>query len=125
VGDILHVNDEFSSKLFRVKVPLISASSLSGATGASSGVAVLDEDGADISAYIENQRKTMVEASIVRIMKSRKSLDHGSLIAEVTRQLSSRFYPSPADIKKRIEDLIEREYLERDPVDKKLYSYTA
>ena len=47
-------------------------------------------------------------------MKSRKEMDHNVLIAEVTSQLTSRFLPSPNVIKKRIESLIEREFLERD-----------
>jgi cullin 3 len=45
------------------------------------------------------------------------------LIAEVTAQLSSRFSPSPNMIKARIEGLIEREYLERDEANMKIYKY--
>ncbi|KAJ0043708.1 hypothetical protein Pint_19238 [Pistacia integerrima] len=44
---------------------------------------------------------------------------------EVTKQLQSWFLPNPAVIKKRIESLIEREFLERDKVDRKLYRYLA
>ena len=44
---------------------------------------------------------------------------------QVTRQLSPRFLPAPALIKKRIESLIEREFLERDLHDRKLYRYLA
>ncbi len=58
-------------------------------------------------------------------MKSRKTLDHNNLIAEVTRQLSARFVPNPNVIKKRIESLIEREFLERAPSDIRLYNYVA
>ena len=70
-------------------------------------------------------RYHLVEAAIVRIMKARKMLRHNELIAEVTRQLSSRFVPSPQFIKKRNESLIEREYLERDRTDHRLYNYLA
>lgn len=52
-------------------------------------------------------------------------LDHNTIITEVTRQLAGRFLPNPAVIKKRIESLIEREFLERDSEDRKLYRYLA
>lgn len=37
---------------------------------------------------------------------------------QVTEQLKSRFMPSPVIIKKRIEGLIDREYLARTPEDR-------
>lgn len=40
-------------------------------------------------------------------------LQHNILVTEVTEQLRGRFLPSPVIIKKRIEGLIEREYLAR------------
>jgi hypothetical protein len=40
------------------------------------------------------------------------------LVTEVTDQLRGRFLPSPVIIKKRIEGLIEREYLARTPEDR-------
>lgn len=61
----------------------------------------------------------------MRILKARRVLDHNSIIAEVTKQMSARFVPNPALIKKRIESLIEREFIERDPEDRKLYRYVA
>jgi len=47
------------------------------------------------------------------------------LCLQVTQQLRSRFLPSPVVIKKRIEGLIEREYLARTPEDRKVYNYVA
>ena len=47
---------------------------------------------------------------------------HNVLVAEVTEQLKSRFLPSPVIIKKRIEGLIEREYLARTPEDRYVVS---
>lgn len=52
-------------------------------------------------------------------------LQHNILVADVTTQLRSRFLPSPVVIKKRIEGLIEREYLARTPDDRKVYVYLA
>ncbi len=57
--------------------------------------------------------------------QARQRLDHNTIITEVTRQLSARFVPQPATIKKRIESLIEREYLARDENDRKYYTYVA
>lgn len=76
-------------------------------------------------AQVEEDRKPQIEAAIVRIMKSRRVLDHNSIVTEVTRQLAPRFLPNPAVIKKRIESLLEREFLERDATDRKLYRYLA
>jgi hypothetical protein len=50
--------------------------------------------------------------------QARKSMEHSNLIAEVTKQLTARFVPNPLLIKKRIESLIEREYLERSKADR-------
>ncbi|VDK75401.1 unnamed protein product [Cylicostephanus goldi] len=74
---------------------------------------------------VEDDRKHEVEAAIVRVMKSRKLLSHNNLVTEVTQQLKHRFVPTPQLIKKRIEALIERDYLTRDAEDLKLYNYIA
>lgn len=74
---------------------------------------------------VDEDRKHEIEAAIVRVMKARRRLTHNNLVAEVTDQLKSRFLPSPILIKKRIESLIEREYLARIPEDRKIYSYVA
>ena len=47
------------------------------------------------------------------------------MIAQVVEQLNKRFQPSPLVIKKRIEGLIEREYMKRSDHDRKLYIYLA
>ncbi len=75
---------------------------------------------------VEEDRKPQIEAAIVRIMKARRTLDHHSIVTEVTRSsCPQRFMPNPTVIKKRIESLIEREFIERDQTDRKLYRYLA
>lgn len=127
--DLFQVNTAFECKLFRIKVPLVQMKSMPGQEGgsltreAAEGVTVMG--GSDVPATVEEDRKHLVEAVVVRIMKSRKYLEHSLLVAEVTRHLTSRFQPSPTLIKQRIEKLIEREYLERDQKDRRVYNYLA
>jgi len=64
-----------------------------------------------------------VDAAIVRIMKARKNLAHTLLMSELFSQV--KFPATPADLKKRIESLIERDYLERDPNSPGDYRYLA
>jgi cullin 3 len=72
---------------------------------------------------VDEDRKHEIEAAIVRVMKARKKMQHNSLVAEVTQQLKARFLPHPMVIKKRIEGLIEREYLARTPEDRLVICY--
>ncbi|BGP38828.1 hypothetical protein JCM10449v2_002766 [Rhodotorula kratochvilovae] len=74
---------------------------------------------------VDEARNTQCDACIVRIMKDRKTLLHMELVNEVIRQLAHRFQPSPQMVKKAVERLIEKEYLERDDDDRKKLKYMA
>ena len=111
--DVFSVNDKFTSKMMKVKISTVSAQRET------------EPEKKETRARIEEDRKPQIEAAIVRIMKARRQLDHNGVVQEVTKQLSSRFIPSPADIKKHLESLIEKEFIERDRHDRKLYIYLA
>ena len=53
-----------------------------------------------------------IDAATVRVMKTRKTLSHKLLVGELMQML--KFPIKASDLKKRIESLIDREYLERD-----------
>ena len=48
-----------------------------------------------VPSTVDEDRRHLVEASVVRVMKARKRLSHNDLVAEISRQLSYRFIPNP------------------------------
>jgi len=113
-SDSFCVNEAFTSKLVRVKIQMVASNKGEAEPESRATRQKVDED-----------RKHEIEAALVRIMKARKKLQHNTLVAECTDMLRPRFLPSPVIIKKRIEGLIEREYLARSQDDRKVYTYVA
>ncbi|WJX57187.1 hypothetical protein P8452_42772 [Trifolium repens] len=70
--DVFFVNDKFSSKLYKVKIGTFVAAKES------------EPEKLETQQKVEEHRKPQIDATIVRIMESRKQLDHNHLIAEVT-----------------------------------------
>ncbi|KAF2873575.1 cullin-4B [Massariosphaeria phaeospora] len=68
-------------------------------------------------------RNYETQAAIVRILKSRKRINHSELVAETIKATRSRGTLHVPDIKRNIDRLIEKEFLERE--DDGAYSYIA
>jgi cullin-4 len=110
-ADAFSFNADFSERLFRIRVNAIQARET-------------PEEHAKTSEAVAQDRQHQVDAAVVRVMKSRRRLSHRLLVAEVLGQLQA-FPLSGAELKRRIESLIEREYLARDPSDATMYNYLA
>lgn len=133
-SDRFGFNAQFVSKTIKIKAPVISAASkVEG-----------DEERKETERKNDQTRAHVVDAAIVRIMKlvfpfscllsqftnenvirQRKELTHTQLTTEVISQLAGRFKPEILMIKKRIEDLLGREYLERIEGGTAAYRYLA
>ena len=59
----------------------------------------------------------------MRIMKARKKMKHSLLVSEAIQQTKKHFTPKVSDIKKCIDILLEKEYLER--LDEDVLGYLA
>mmetsp|Transcript_13793 Transcript_13793/g.11747 ORF Transcript_13793/g.11747 Transcript_13793/m.11747 type:complete len:181 (+) Transcript_13793:1815-2357(+) len=76
----------------------------------------------DTSSEVMKEREFVIDASIVRIMKSRREMSLLDLQQE-TKKLISLFVPDPKMVKKRIDSLMERDYLERHPDKMSVFIY--
>lgn len=119
--DVFLLNAGFKSPTTKVKVLTVSASS----TKESKGKSEKQEESEEVQTNIEEGRKHLVNAAVVRIMKSRQTINHNELIGELLKQLQNRFQPLNILIKQRIEDLIDKEYLKRDNDAPNIYHYIA
>lgn len=72
---------------------------------------------------IDDDRSLYLQAVLVRIMKARKRLGHSLLVSEAIESSKSRFYPSVSLIKKCIDILLDKSYIERDSTNRDEYIY--
>jgi len=106
------LNPGFKSKKLRVNLNLPIKAEVKGET-------------TDVLKAVDEDRKYVIQATIVRIMKARKTMKNQALIQEVISQISQRFAPKIPDIKKAIETLLEKEYIERVEGSKDTFAYVA
>jgi len=74
---------------------------------------------------VDDERRYLIEAAIIRIMKTKQKLAHQDLVGQVMGQLSARFNPDNKAIKKCIDDLINRDYVKRCENSNNTYQYVA
>lgn len=72
---------------------------------------------------IDDDRSLYLQAVLVRIMKGKKRLGHSLLVSEAIECSKSRFYPSVSLIKKCIDILLDKSYIERDATNRDEYIY--
>ena len=106
--DTFEFNTKFTDKMRRIKIPLPPM-----------------DDKKKVMEDVDKDRQYSIDACIVRIVKSRKQLPLQMLILECVEQLGQMFKPDVKLIKKRVEDIIVHEYLERDNEDPKIFKYVA
>jgi cullin 1 len=107
-NDSFQFNSKFTDKMRRIKIPLPPV-----------------DERKKVIEDVDKDRRYAIDAAIVRIMKSRKVLGHQQLVLECVEQLGRMFKPDINAIKKRIEDLITRDYLERDKENPNTFRYLA
>jgi cullin 3 len=100
--DQFSFNEDFTSPYLKVKVSVIAANRVEN----------IDER-KETQKRIDDERGLAIDSALVRVMKQRRQLAHVKLVNEALILLIPRFKPDTGMIKKRIESLIDREYLER------------
>lgn len=119
--DKFMLNHKFKSPTTKVKVLTVK----SDPKELSKEAIARNKEAEEVQADIDEGRKHLINAAIVRIMKSRHTMKHNELIEEIIKQLQTRFLPLIIHIKQRIEDLIQKEYLRRNPDTPNVYQYVA
>ncbi|EHK96613.1 putative Cullin-4B [Glarea lozoyensis 74030] len=102
--DTFTVNTKFVDPKVRIKINQIQLKETS-------------EENKETHERVHQDRQYETQAAIVRIMKSRKTMAHSNLVAEVISQTKARGAVDPSEIKKNIEKLIEKDYIEHSGLD--------
>jgi hypothetical protein len=108
--DLFEVNTAFEARLKRIAINTLQKKETKQETEQT-----LDK--------VIHDRKFLVDAAIVRTMKARTKLAYNDLVSEVIRLV--RFPLDISLMKQRIEDLIDKEYMSRDPKELSVFHYVA
>ncbi|KAI7070464.1 Cullin-domain-containing protein [Hortaea werneckii] len=108
--DTFTVNTSFDHPKFRVKINQVQLKETK-------------EENKETHIRVAEDRNFECQAAIVRILKSKKTISHQQLVSETISATMSRGVLAVADIKKNIDRLIEKDYMERE--EGNMYSYIA
>ncbi|GAA5969499.1 hypothetical protein JCM11641_008134 [Rhodosporidiobolus odoratus] len=111
-GDQFSFNEDFKDDHVRIKINQIQQKETA-------------EENKSTTERVFTDRSSHLQLAIVRIMKARKTLKHSELVMEVVSQIGQRFKVEPAEIKKSISSLIDREYMRRSEEQQNVYEYVA
>jgi len=85
--DRLSVNLEYKSNLIRNKIGVLVSKHIK------------ETNNEKVQSKVEDDRRFTIDASIMKVMKSRRKIDYQQLIIETTKLLQARFKPDPMQIK--------------------------
>ncbi|KAK5698970.1 hypothetical protein LTR97_006619 [Elasticomyces elasticus] len=108
--DTFSINLDFTHPKYRVKINQVQLKETK-------------EENKETHIRVAEDRNFECQAAVVRIMKSRKTISHQELVSETIKATMSRGVLAVGDIKRNIDRLIEKDYMERE--DGNMYSYIA
>lgn len=107
--DVFKVNEDFNERAVRIKINQIQPKKRN------------EEQRKEVQKEVERDRHMEVQAAIVRVMKTRKELEHVKLVEEVIKLTKDRGNLQIPEIKRNVDLLLEKEFLER--IDDNTYRY--
>ncbi|KAI0078540.1 Cullin-domain-containing protein [Panus rudis PR-1116 ss-1] len=110
--DVFHFNADFTDPAYRVHINTIQ-------------VKETPEESKKTQSLIEADRKHIVDAAIVRIMKANKEMHVEKLKTATIDAVKKHFIPPVPMIKERIEYLISSDYMKRKEDDMNTFTYIA
>ncbi|KAK5118987.1 hypothetical protein LTR62_000198 [Meristemomyces frigidus] len=108
--DTFSLNPDFTHPKYRIKINQVQLKETR-------------EENKETHIRVAEDRNFECQAAVVRILKSRKTIGHQELISETIKATMGRGVLGVADIKRNIERLIEKDYMERE--EGNMYSYIA
>ena len=115
--EIIKLNNKFFSNSNKLNIGLATLKCKSNISNSSIEINVSN------SHEIANLRKVQLESTIIRIMKQNKKIAFTDLCNLIVDSLYNKFIPEKLDIKTRLENLCDRNFIKRDSENMNIYIY--